>query len=126
MNDEPTTAPDPVAKKPPRKPRPSEIAAKKAKAAKKKKPATKKTKSKAKPKAKKKPVKKAAKSKTKAKRAKSAKKAKKKVHGPGVIRTERLDLRLTKQEKAKIMARSRKTKRTATSVIMEAIHKVKW
>jgi hypothetical protein len=53
-------------------------------------------------------------------------KGKRKAPGPGVIRTERLDLRLTKQEKAKIMARSRKTKRTVTSVIMEAIHKVKW
>ena len=95
--------------KAPRKPRPSEIAAKKAKAAKKKKPAAKKTKPKAKPKAKRKPA-----------------KSKRKAPGPGVIRTERLDLRLTKQEKAKIMAWSRKTKRTVTSVIMEAVHKVKW
>lgn len=100
MNDEPTAAPDPVAKKPPRKPRPSEIAAKAAKVAKKKKPAAKKTKPKAKPKA--------------------------KGGNKPLVRTERLDLRLTKQEKAKIMARSRKTKRTVTSVIMEAIHKVKW
>lgn len=100
MNDEPATAAGPAVKKPPRKPRPSEIAAKKAKAAKKK-------------------------TKPKAKRSKPAK-GKKKAPGPGVIRTERLDLRLTKQEKAKIMARSRKTKRTVTSVVMEAIHKVKW
>ena len=97
-------------KKPPRKPRPSEIAAKLAKAAKKTKP-------KAKPKAKKKIVKKAKHSKPK---------AKKKVHGPNVIRTERMDLRLTKQEKASIMARSKKTKKTVTGVVMEAVHQAKW
>ena len=103
----------PIGVKPPRKPRPSEIAAKLAKAAKLKKPAAKKTK----PKAKKKPVKKAKRSKPK---------TKKKVHGPNVIRTERMDLRLTKQEKAKIMARSKKTKKTVTGVVMEAVHKAKW
>ena len=92
----------PIGVKPPRKPRPSEIAAKLAKAAKLKKPAVKKTKPKVKP------------------------KAKKKVHGPNVIRTERMDLRLTKQEKAKIMARSKKTKKTVTGVVMEAVHKAKW
>lgn len=91
--------------KPPRKPRPSEIAAKKAKAAKKKKPAAKKTKTK------RKPVKKTAKCRG---------------NNKPLVRTERMDLRLTKQEKAKIMARVKKTKGTVTGVIMEAIHKVKW
>ena len=93
----------PIGVKPPRKPRPSEIAAKLAKAAKLKKPAAKKT---------------------KAKRSKP--KTKKKVHGPNVIRTERMDLRLTKQENAKIMARSKNTKKTVTGVVMEAVHKAKW
>jgi hypothetical protein len=92
--------------KSPRKPRPSELAAKKAKAAKKKKPPAKRSKS-------------------KTKRAKPAK-GKHKAPGPGVIRTERADLRLTKQEKAKIMTRARKMKQTVTAVVMEAIHKVKW
>ena len=69
-------------------------------------------------------AKKPAAKKTKAKRSKP--KTKKKVHGPNVIPTERMDLRLTKQEKAKIMARSKKTKKTVTGVVMEAVHKAKW
>lgn len=115
-----------AAKKPPRKPRPSEIAAKLAKAngAKKSKA---KTKAKAKPKAKrptpksKKPTKKTAKRKpAPKKKAKAAKRT------PGVIsRPERMDMRLTKAEKAKIVAVAKRTKRTITSVVYEAIAKIK-
>lgn len=40
-------------------------------------------------------------------------------------RSERLDMRLTKAEKAKISARAYKTRRTVTSLIIEAIEKIK-
>lgn len=43
----------------------------------------------------------------------------------GVERYERLDMRLSKAEKAKIMAKARKTRRTITSVMLEAIEKLK-
>jgi hypothetical protein len=86
-----------LAKKPPRKPRPSEIAAKAAKAVKRSKPKTK------------------------------PKTAKKKVgNGRPLVRTERMDLRLTKQERAKVMARVKKTGNTVTGVIMEAVAKARW
>jgi hypothetical protein len=77
----------------------------------------------AKPKAKPKPKKKAkrpAKPKTK-KPAKTKKKAKVAV----VARSERLDMRLTKAEKAKIYAKAKKTRRTVTSLVIEAIEKIK-
>lgn len=95
----------------PRKPRPSELAAKAKKA---------------KPKAKKKPAKKAAKAKRpKAKLAKRKPgKAKPKVSA-GVVRTERLDLRLLPKEKAKLLAKAKTTRRTVTSVVQEMIEKLK-
>jgi len=40
-------------------------------------------------------------------------------------RSERLDMRLTKAEKAKIIARAKKTRRTVTSLVIEAIEKIK-
>jgi hypothetical protein len=86
-------------------------AAKKAAKPKAKKPAPKKT---AKPKAKK-PAKR--------KPAKVVKKAKAKA---GVIvRTERLDMRLSKAEKVKLLAKAKKLRRTVTSIMLEAIEKVK-
>lgn len=45
---------------------------------------------------------------------------------PGaVVRSERLDMRLTKTEKAKINAKAKKTRRTVTSLIIEAIEKIR-
>lgn len=87
--------------KTPRKPRPSEIAAKKAKKAAKK--ARKVTKTKAK---------------------KAAKRPKVKTMA-AVARSERLDMRLTKGEKAKVHAKAQKLRRTVTSIVIEAIEKIK-
>jgi hypothetical protein len=42
-----------------------------------------------------------------------------------VVRSERLDMRLTKAEKAKIIAKAKKTRRTVTSLVIEAIEKIK-
>lgn len=96
-------------KKPPRRPRPSEIAAKKAKAAaKKKKKVTKsKPKTKAKPKAKRPAV----------------KKSKAKKSPPRMF--ARLDVRLSKSERAMVVAKAKKMKRTITSVVLDAIRKLK-
>lgn len=52
---------------------------------------------------------------------KAAKKARKKV----VARGERLDLRLTKSEKAKVSAKAKATRRSVTSIISELIEKMK-
>lgn len=104
----------PAAPKAPRKPRPSEIAAKKAKAAKgkkKAKPAKKKV-AKSKPKAKK-PAKKTAKPKAK------------KVAARVLLRPERLELRLTKSEKAKLTAKAKAGRRTITSVVIELIERMR-
>lgn len=86
-----------------------------------------------KPKAKKKPAKKAAKAKRpKVKKAKVAKrkpgkrkpgKRKPKVSA-GVVRTERLDLRLLPKEKAKLLGKAKATRRTVTSVVQEMIEKL--
>jgi len=134
-----TTSDVAAPKKPPRKPRPSEIAAKAAKAAAKKKPskpkakkpaAKKKTAKTKRPEVKKKSVKKSkrkAPKKTKAKVVrKPAKKTRaKKGHSRNVVRTERLDLRLTKKEKAAMHAKAKKMGRTITSIIIELIAKFK-
>jgi hypothetical protein len=80
-----------------------------------KKPAKKKTK----PKAKKATKRKATKPKSKAKRPTKAK------AGANVARPERLDMRLTKAEKAKVSAKAKKTRRTITSLIIEAIEKIR-
>ena len=82
-------------KKPPRKPRSSELAKKAAKAK------AKKVKPKAKPKA----------------------KAKKKV--AEVSRPCRQELRLTRPEKAKLVAKAKKTRRTITSIFAELIEKMR-
>jgi hypothetical protein len=42
-----------------------------------------------------------------------------------VVRSERLDMRLTKAEKAKIIAKAKKTRRTVTSLVIEAIEKIR-
>jgi hypothetical protein len=42
-----------------------------------------------------------------------------------VLRSERMDLRLSKAEKAKLMAKAKATRRTVTSVIVELIEKMK-
>jgi len=42
-----------------------------------------------------------------------------------VARSERLDMRLTKAEKTKIIAKAKKTRRTVTSLVIEAIEKIK-
>lgn len=102
--------------KKPRKPRPSEIAAKAAKTKKK----TRKT---AKPKAKKKSKP------AKVKRPKVVKTkrepGKPKVRPAAIARSERLDFRLTRAEKIKVLAVSKKTRRTITSLFLEAIEKIK-
>lgn len=43
----------------------------------------------------------------------------------GIVRLERLDMRLSKTEKAKVLAKAKKTKRTVTSIVYEAIEKLK-
>lgn len=90
-----------------------------------------KTKKRPKPKAKKK----VSRPKTKTKRAKSKKPAAKKKAGKkskakrtksnGVVRSERLDMRLSKAEKFKILAKAKKARRTVTSLIIEAIEKIR-
>lgn len=109
--------------KAPRKPRPSEIAAKKAKAAAKKKKTTK-------PKKARKIVVTArsrrsgvdlrkvfgtAKSKRKASKAKAA----------GPERSERIDCRVTKAEKTRIVALAKRKRRSVTSLLYEAVSKIK-
>jgi hypothetical protein len=110
-------------KKAPRKPRPSEIAAKKAKAAKAK---AAKSKAKRKPAPKKKAAKsKAAKSKKPAKRKAAKSKPKRKSNGRPLVRTERLDMRITKEEKRRLEAKAKRLQRTVTSVALEAIMKMR-
>jgi hypothetical protein len=43
----------------------------------------------------------------------------------GDARSERLDMRLTKAQKAKIDAKAKKTRRTVTSLVIEAIEKIR-
>lgn len=76
-------------------------------------------KTKAKTKAKKKPVKKVAKKQPKSK-------AKKKTSRAGkIVRSERLDMRLSASEKARVVAKAKKTRRTVTSLVVEAIEKIR-
>lgn len=103
-------------KKPPRKPRPSEIAAKKAKAEAAKKKVSKKR---AKPK-----TKKPAKKKTVKKKKTGAKRGRKPVD-PAIARSERIDMRVTKAEKKRIVAKAKKLDRTVTSLLYEAVEKIK-
>lgn len=81
--------------------------------------------SKTKTKAKRKPAK--PKSKKKPAKAKTKKKAAKKTKAKsaGVVRTERLDMRLSKAEKTRITVKANKLRRTVTSLVIEAIEKIK-
>lgn len=81
------------------------------------KPKKAKAKKRSKPKAAKRP-------KPKAKKAAKRKTAKAKP-AASVVRSERMDLRLTKAEKAKVLAKAKKTKRTITSLFVEALGKIK-
>jgi hypothetical protein len=58
-------------------------------------------------------------------RRKAAKAKVKKRKADTVARSERLDMRLTKAEKTKIIAKAKKTRRTVTSLVIEAIEKIK-
>jgi hypothetical protein len=91
-------------------------------------PAKPKPKKRAKPKRKaKRPAKPKAK-KTKAKKRKVVKSKPKKAATHklnGDARSERLDMRLTKAQKAKIDAKAKKTRRTVTSLVIEAIEKIR-
>ncbi len=98
----------PTMKKAPRKPRPSEIAAKKAKAKPKKSPAKKKVVKTKRPKPK------------KTKKRKPAKKSK-----TPHSNLERLDFRLSKKQKVKILTKAKTLRRTVTSVLTELIDKMK-
>lgn len=110
-----------VVKKAPRKPRPSELAAKAAKAAGKTAPkAAKKT---AKTKAKKASKPKAAVKKVVKKAAKKA--AKKSSANKPKVRTARLDIRATPAERAKVLAVAKRKKMTITQVVMLGLAKIK-
>ena len=65
----------------------------------------------------------AAEQKPKKRKARSKPKPKKR-KADAVARSERLDMRLTKAEKAKVVARAKKTRRTVTSLVIEAIEKI--
>lgn len=69
-----------------------------------------------------KPKKKPAK-KTPAKKTKLKKDAKSKVKK--TIRYERIDMRLSAAEKARIVAKAKKLRRTVTSLVLEALEKIK-
>lgn len=111
---------DGVKPKAPRKPRPGEIAAKKAKKAAKAKRSKPKRKKPAKKPAKRKAPKK---SKPKARKLVGAKRSKPKK--PAAGGGARLDLRLSKADKAKLLARAKKLRRTVTSLVIELIEKLK-
>jgi hypothetical protein len=59
--------------------------------------------------------------------AKPVKKAKKaaKPKSAACARSERLDMRLTKAEKARVQGKAKKLRRTITSVVLEAVEKIK-
>jgi len=68
-----------------------------------------------------------AKSKTKRPAPKAKKAAKRKpakAKSVFIARPERLDMRLTKAEKAKINAKAKELRRTVTSIVLEAIEKI--
>lgn len=116
MNTETTDPATGVAKKAPRKPRPSEIAAKKAKAAKK-------SKRKPAPKKKVRSVRwhKAAKKLRKPK----ARKTKAKAVQWSAARACRMDVRMSKAQKRKLDAKAKAKGRTVTSMILEAVDKLR-
>lgn len=111
-----TGSSDAPKKKAPRKPRPSEVAAKKAKAAAKKKKSA--------PKRKRPAPKKKAKAKRPKAARKPAKRAKtKRKNNRPLVRVERLDMRITKAEKAWLEKAARKRKLTVTQVVLEVLAK---
>lgn len=59
------------------------------------------------------------------KAAKKARKVVKKTYVRPLLRPARLDMRLSKAERAKLEARAKKMRRTVTSVVLEAIEKMK-
>lgn len=67
--------------------------------------------------------------KSKAKKHKAAKSKKKTARKPKsratVVRSERLDMRLSRAEKSRIIARANKLRRTVTSLVIEAIEKIR-
>jgi len=65
--------------------------------------------------------------KPKAKKRKAVKPKKKafRAKSGAVVRSERLDMRLSKTEKARITAKAKKTRRTVTSLVIEAIEKIR-
>ena len=65
------------------------------------------------------------KAKPKVKKHKAAKSKKKTIRKSVVVRSERLDMRLSKAEKARITAKAKKTRRTVTSLVIEAIEKIR-
>lgn len=73
----------------------------------------------------KKPSKPKPKKKTKPAKSKTKKTPKRNPWPIPVVRSERLDMRLSKAEKAKINAKAKKTKRTVTSLVLEAIGKIR-
>lgn len=81
---------------------------------------------KAKAKTKPKTKKKAPAKKPKAKKPKAKTKPKAKAKSGAVVEhSERLDMRLTKTEKAKLVAKAKKLRRTITSIVYEAIEKIR-
>lgn len=56
---------------------------------------------------------------------KAAKKTKAKATSAACVRLERLDMRLSKAEKTRVVAKAKKLRRTITSVVLEAIEKIK-
>lgn len=63
--------------------------------------------------------------KRKTKKRPSRTKLKRKAVKSKIVRSERLDMRLTKAEKAKVTAKAKKTRRTVTSLVIEAIEKIR-
>jgi hypothetical protein len=84
-----------------------------------------KAKKRTKPKSKKKTKRPIKPAKTKTKKRKAVKSKAKKAVANGDARSERLDMRLTRAQKAKIEAKAKKTRRTVTSLVIEAIEKIR-
>lgn len=89
--------------------------------------AKKKSAAKRKPAKKKKPAKKMAKRKrpSKPKRKPAKKAAKRKNLKTGVVRTERLDMRLSKEDKRKLTAKSKKTGLPITELVLKAVASIR-
>lgn len=57
--------------------------------------------------------------------AKQARKIAKKGKSAACVRFERLDMRLSKAEKTRVVAKAKKLRRTITSVVLEAVEKIR-